>query len=255
MSGLATAVSFYTRLPVPGARSRTQDLAAAVPWFPVVGAGVGVAVAGVYSAGAQVLPQMLAASLAVAAGAALTGAFHEDGLADVADAFAGGGSVDRRLEILDDPRLGTFGVIALVVSLLIRVTALASLDAYAALASLPAAHALSRAPAVVLMRRQPLARSAGLAASLAEGIGRAQETAAVGIALAVAALAIGLWAVPAAALALAVSAAMAALARKKIGGTNGDVLGASQQLVELAILVLAVAVVHEGWGDLAWWSR
>lgn len=254
MSAFATAVGFYTRLPVRNPSAESRDLAAAVPWFPIVGAAIGAAIAGVYALFVQIVPPLLAAALAAAAGAILTGAFHEDGLADVADGFGGGWTVERRLEILDDPRLGTFGVIAIAASFLVRVTALAALDALDALAVVPAAHALSRVPAVVVMRRQRPARSAGLAATLAGDIGAAQEAIAVALAAALAALLIAMWAVPAAALVAVTAAAMAALAQKKIGGTNGDVLGATQQLGELAVLVLGVAVVYNGWGEVAWWT-
>lgn len=254
MSGLATAVAFYTRLPVRATSPAAADLAAAAPWFPVVGAGVGAAIAGVYVACATFLPNLLAATLAAAAGALLTGAFHEDGLADVADAFAGGWTVERRLEILDDPRLGTFGVIAVVASFLARASAIATFDSAAALALLPAAHALSRVPAVALMRRQRPARSDGLAATLARDIGTLHERIALALGLSLCAALVGAWALPAAALVTLASVAMAVLAQRKIGGTNGDVLGATQQLAELAVLVLGVAIVHNAWGRFPWWS-
>jgi adenosylcobinamide-GDP ribazoletransferase len=254
VSGLSTAVGFYTRVPVRAATSGAGDLAAAAPWFPVVGAAIGLTVAGVYAGLGAFLPGMLAATVAVAVGALLTGAFHEDGLADVADAFGGGWTVERRLEILADPRLGTFGVMAVAIAMLARVTAIATLDSPAALALLPAAHALSRAPAVVLMRRQRSARPDGLAATLARGIGAAEEGIAVAVAVAVGLALIGVWAGPAVAGVAVVSGAMAALAHRKIGGTNGDVLGATQQLAEVTVLLVGVAVVHNGWGDLPWWS-
>ncbi|HEX2296485.1 MAG TPA: adenosylcobinamide-GDP ribazoletransferase [Actinomycetota bacterium] len=254
MSGLATALAFYTRVPLGRAATEAGDLAAAAPWFPVAGAAVGAAIAGVYAGLGAVLPRGLAAAVAIAFGAALTGAFHEDGLADVADAFGGGHTPERRLEILDDPRLGTFGVLATAAAFVVRVTAVSALGTYDALAVLPAAGALSRAPAVVLMRRQRAARRDGLAATLAGGIGPAQELGAVASAAAIAAVSLGVWAAPSAVVAVVVPAAMAFVARKKIGGTSGDVLGATQQLVDLGVLVLAAAVVHEAWGELAWWA-
>lgn len=254
MSGLTTAVGFYTRVPVRAATAGAGDLAAAAPWFPVVGAAIGLAVAGVYAGLGALLPDMLAATVAVAAGALLTGAFHEDGLADVADAFGGGWTVERRLEILADPRLGTFGVVAVTMAMLVRVTAMAALSATAALALLPAAHALSRAPAVVLMRRARSARSDGLAATLAHAIGAAEEGFAVAVAVFLGAALIGVWAGAAVAGVAVASVVMTALAHRKIGGVNGDVLGATQQLAELTVLLVGVAVVHNGWGDLPWWS-
>lgn len=253
MSGWGTALAFYTRIPVGRASASPGDLAAAAPWFPVAGLCVGVAVGGAYAALSAGLPNPLAATLAVLAGAALTGAFHEDGLADVADAFAGAYTRERRLEILDDPRLGTFGVIALVGSLLTRVLALQVFDAWTALAVVPAAHALSRVPAVVMMRRQRPARCEGLAVTLAERIGAAQERAAVAVGIALCATLVGLWSLVAIAVAAVVATAMGRLASAKVGGVNGDVLGATQQLVELSLLVLAVAAVGRGL-ELAWWA-
>ena len=147
MKGLLGAVSFLTRVPVGGGIREAGELAGSVPWFPVVGAGVGLAEAGVYAGARMLLPPLVAASLAVVAGILLTGAFHEDGLGDTADAFAGGWDRESTIRILKDPRLGTFGVLAVAAGLLLRVGAVAALAPGAALAALPAAHALSRATA------------------------------------------------------------------------------------------------------------
>jgi adenosylcobinamide-GDP ribazoletransferase len=102
--GLLGAVSFLTRVPVGGGERRPEELAGFVPWFPVVGAGVGLAVAGTYAASRMLLPPLPAATVAVVAGICLTGAFHEDGLGDTADAFAGGWDRDSTVRILKDPR-------------------------------------------------------------------------------------------------------------------------------------------------------
>jgi adenosylcobinamide-GDP ribazoletransferase len=203
---------------------------------------------------ALVLPGLLAAVLAVSAGAVLTGAFHEDGLGDVADAFAGAWSIERRLEILEDPRHGTFGVLAITAALVARVAAISGLGTWEAVALLPAAHAISRVPAVVLMRRLTVARRDGLAASLARGLTGAHEAVAVMVGSGLVALLIGAWALQVLVICAVVSGAMGALARRKIGGISGDVLGATQQLVEVAVLALGAAVVHEAWGRLAWWG-
>ena len=253
MSGLATALGFYTRLPIPGTAAGSKDLARSAPWFPVAGLCIGAVIAAAYSVLSQLLPGTVAAVLAVSGGTLLTGALHEDGLGDVADAFAGGWTVERRLEILDDPRQGTFGVLALTAAFLTRVSAIAVLDAYSALALVPAAHALSRVPALVLMRRQQLARPQGLAADFANGLTSAHAVGAVVAGVTIAALLIGLWVVPAALLCSLVSWGMASLARTKVGGIGGDVLGATQQLAELAVLLLGVAVLEGSWGTLAWW--
>jgi len=254
MNGLLDAVGLLTRVPVGARVSGSSPLARAVPWFPVVGAAVGVAIACAYVVAEAVLPAGIAAILATVVGAVVTGAFHEDGLADVADAFGGGWTPEQRLAILDDPRLGTFGVIALASSLLVRIGAIGSLDPRSAFALVPAAHALSRVAGIVLMRRLPLAHPSGLGASYAAGLTSAGEIVAVIAGLAIAALLIGLWVIPAAALCAVAAWGMGALARAKIGGISGDVLGATQQVAELGILVLGVIVLHERWTTLAWWA-
>jgi adenosylcobinamide-GDP ribazoletransferase len=253
VSGLATAIGFYTRIPLRGLSTASDELARSAPWFPIVGAGIGAIIAAAYVGLSLSIPSTVAAVLAVSAGAMLTGALHEDGLGDVADAFAGGGTVERRLEILDDPRQGTFGVIALTAAFLTRVSAMATLDTYSALALIPAAHALSRVPGIVLMRRQPLARNEGLAAAFAGNLTLAHEIGGILIGVTIGAALIGTWVVPAIVLCVLVSWGMTALARIKVGGIGGDVLGAIQQLIELAVLLLGVAVVEGAWGSLPWW--
>lgn len=253
MSGLSTAVGFYTRIPLKRLSTESDALARSAPWFPIVGAGIGAFIAIAYVGLSLLFPTTVSAVLAVSMGALLTGALHEDGLGDVADAFAGGWTVERRLEILDDPRQGTFGVIALSAAFLTRVSAMAALDTYSALALIPAAHALSRVTGIVLMRRQPLARTEGLAAAFAGTLTPVHEIGALVIGVTIGVLLIGLWVVPAVILCAVVSFGMSALARNKVGGIGGDVLGAVQQLSELSILLLGVAVAKGAWGPLVWW--
>jgi adenosylcobinamide-GDP ribazoletransferase len=243
---LLGAVSFLTRVPTGTGTRAPGELARSVPWFPVVGAGVGLAVAAAYAGGRLLLPPLPAATVAVVAGICLTGAFHEDGLGDTADAFAGGWDRDSTLRILKDPHLGTFGVLAVAASLLLRVGAVAALAPAAALAALPAAHALSRAVAVATMTALPPAAGSGLGASsvLALSRRRALSGAAAGLAVAVALLGV-------AALGAAAAAALAAfllgrLATRRIGGVTGDVLGAVQQLAEILVLLAAAAAVSAG---------
>jgi adenosylcobinamide-GDP ribazoletransferase len=253
VSGFAGAVSLLTRFPV-GQRGDPPGLARAVPWFPVVGLAVGAAIAASYVALGWLLPPLPAAAMATLAGAVLTGAFHEDGLADVADAFAGGWTRERRLEILDDPRLGTFGALALAGTFVVRVTAIAALDSWSALALLPAAHATSRVAGVLLMRRLPLAAPDGLGASYAAALAPRGEAAAIASGAAVAVALVGPWAAPVLALCALAAVSVGAWARAKIGGITGDVLGATQQLSELAVLLMGAAALHESWPALAWWA-
>jgi len=215
-----------------------------VAWaFPLVGAGIGAVVALAF-----LLAQLLrlgdwpAALLAVFAGIALTGALHEDGLADTADGLIGGHDRDRRLEIMRDSRHGTFGVLALVLSVLLRAAALAQIgEAVHAGLALIAAHAASRAALPLAMRTLAPARTEGL------GIMSGEPR----LPLALAALAIGMMITLAAlgpgrgAIAIGLSGAMllgfGAVAQRRIGGYTGDVLGAFQQIGEIVMLLTAAA--------------
>jgi adenosylcobinamide-GDP ribazoletransferase len=239
-------VSFLTRVPAGTGERPVEELAGFVPWFPVVGAGVGLAVAATYAASRLLLPPLPAATLAVVAGIGLTGAFHEDGLGDTADAFMGHHDRDGTLRILKDPRLGTFGVLAVVASLLLRVGAVAALAPGAALAALPAAHALSRAGAVATMAALPAAGDTGLGASYVLALSRRRALAGAAAGLAIAVALLGVTAVWAAAAAAAAAALLGRLAVRRIGGVTGDVLGAVQQLGEMLVLLAAVAAAEAG---------
>jgi adenosylcobinamide-GDP ribazoletransferase len=246
VNGFLGAVSFLTRVPTGTGARPAEELARSVPWFPVVGAGVGLAVAAVYAGALQLLPPLPAAAVAVVAGACLTGAFHEDGLGDTADAFMGRHDREHTVRILQDPRLGTFGVLAVAASLLLRVAAVATLAPAAALAALPAAHALSRAGAVATMAALPAAAGTGLGATSTRSLSRRRALAGAAAGLAVALALLG----PAAAWAAAATALAAyllgRLARRRIGGVTGDVLGAIQQLGEILVLLAAAAAVTAG---------
>jgi adenosylcobinamide-GDP ribazoletransferase len=239
--GLLGAVSLLTRVPTGTGTRRPEELAGSVPWFPVVGAGVGLAVAAAYAGARQLLPALPAATVAVVAGICLTGAFHEDGLGDTADAFMGHHDRDGTVRILEDPRLGTFGVLAVAASLLLRVGAVAALAPAAALAALPAAHALSRAAAVATMTALPAAGQTGLGATYALALSRRRALAGTAAGLAVALALLGIAAVWAAAAVALAAALLGRLAVRRIGGVTGDVLGAVQQLGEMLVLLAAVA--------------
>jgi adenosylcobinamide-GDP ribazoletransferase len=237
----AAALGLLTRLPVRVPEDASMARAA---WaWPLAGLATGglAALAGWLALGLG-LPPGLAAGLMLAVSVLATGALHEDGLADVADGFWGGFTPARRLEIMRDSRVGSYGVIALVLSLGLRWSALAALAAAGWLWPVVAAAALSRAPMAAVMRALPPARADGLS----RGVGRpGARGVALGALLALGA-ALVLAGVPGLLAALAAAAAalaMAALARAKIGGQTGDVLGAVQQLAEVAALgVLAAAV-------------
>lgn len=241
---LKVAAAFLTRLPIgPNNVGDMSALARASRCFPVVGLGIGLLGGILYAlAIALDLPPLLAAIIAIAAIVAATGALHEDGLADTVDGFGGGGDRDRKLQIMRDSRIGTYGVIALVLALGARVVALASFedDAYA-VAALILCQAASRALIVTAMRHEPLARGDGLAAAA----GRPSQAAmlwALGLGGFTALVFAGLDGVVALVAGAAVTWAIARFARRQIGGVTGDVLGAVQQGSEIAMLLALVAL-------------
>jgi adenosylcobinamide-GDP ribazoletransferase len=203
-----------------------------------VGLPAGLAGMAVASAG---LPGGLAAAATLAVSMALTGALHEDGLADCCDGFWGGRDRARRLEIMRDSRVGTYGVLALVLSVLARWVLLElALSQGNLLGAAVVAGVTSRVPMVALAWRLIPAREDGLS----RGVGRPSGRAAA-VAMGMGALALATQgpahAVFAAGLAVAAAALVAATARAKIGGQTGDVLGAAQQLTEIVVLAALVA--------------
>ncbi|WP_102224733.1 adenosylcobinamide-GDP ribazoletransferase [Acidimangrovimonas sediminis] len=237
---LRLALMLLTRLPV-GRLDPAPPLASAAWAYPLAGAVAG-AIAGLafWLAQALGLMPLPAAILAVGASVLSTGAMHEDGLADLADGFGGGGDRLRKLEIMRDSRLGSYGAIALVLVLALRVVLLAEvLPGQSAILLMAGAGALSRAPLPAIMALLPPARNGGLGHSAADRIGPGQVWAAIACAAVIAILALPLVIGPM--LAAAVGAALiAALARRQIGGFTGDVLGAAQLVAELCLwLVLA----------------
>lgn len=237
-------LAFCTRLPLPrpSAAIAPGALAQAMRLFPLAGLVVGGLGAAVYGLAHAVLPAGLAAVLAVAATVAATGALHEDGLADVADGFGGGVDKEAKLAIMRDSRIGSFALVTLTLTLLLRVGALASLASPGLVAgALVAAHALGRGAIPVAMQGLVPARPDGLGASAGQPTAGTAGIAAT-LALLIAAIALPHTAALAAVLAVAVASwSMRALARWQIGGQTGDVLGAIEQVAETAALLAVVA--------------
>lgn len=242
LEDVTTCIGFYTRMPVSAGN---RGLAEAHWAAPVAGAVAGLMVGlSLWLTLALSVPAAIAAAIALAAGIALTGALHEDGLADVADGFGGGHDRERKLEIMKDSRLGTYGALALMLSLLARwaaLTALAAAPPLAMLLAVVAAHSASRALVPAFMLRVPPARPYGLSA----GAGRPDPPVAlVALAIGISALLIcGLWLALIATLLLAVLfQSLERLTTRQIGGQTGDVLGALQQGGEIAVLVAAASL-------------
>ncbi len=242
---LAAAFTLLTRLPLHRLRlPATPNSAGAVWAYPLVGAVVGaIGAAAYWLASVLSCPPALGALWATAVMILVTGALHEDGLADFADGL-GGGSREQSLAIMRDHRIGSYGVIALILSLAIRVTAIAVIAETAAVAaSLIAAGAVSRLAAVLVMAALPAARADGLSATVGRP-SRALAAAALGVAVVICWLLLPFGTaliviVAAAAAALAVGA----IASARLGGQTGDVLGAAVVLAEcLTLTALAIAL-------------
>lgn len=234
---LAVALALLTRLPLPPLPHRSFDRQAAAVWaFPLVGAVVAfLASATGLAALALGLPAPLAAGLVLAVQVLATGAMHEDGLADSVDGLWGGWTRERRLEIMKDSAIGTYGVLALILSIGLRWSALTALIPLG-FAPVFAAAILSRAGLPVLMAALPHARADGLS----RGVGAPTRNGAalallLGFALGWVALG-PLVLLPMLTAGLAV-AALALVARARLGGQTGDILGAAQQIAELAVLL------------------
>lgn len=246
--GFFAALQFLTRIPL---RLRSApDLARSVSWFPVVGACVGAAVGGVAAGLGHLLPPTVAAAVAVMFGVVLTGAFHEDGLADTCDGL-GGWTPEQRREILKDSRHGSYGVAAMCGTIVLRVIALASLGPAAAFAGSVAAHTLGRGGAVAVMGLAAPVPTEGLGADYARTITARRATIGASTAVAIGAVAVGWWVLPMI-VGVGIGAwVVAVIARRAFGGVSGDILGTVEQVGECVVLVVVsgLAMRHS-----VWWS-
>lgn len=244
LNDAALCLVFFTRLPLPQFDFAGRSLASAIWAAPIAGLVVAIIGALTFALASFLgLPPAISAALALASTMLATGCLHEDGLADVADGFGGGSTPERKLDIMRDSRIGAYGACALVVSILLRWTAIADLatpgDVFA---TLLAAHIASRGLIAAFMHALPHARQNGLAAN-AGSVSR--DTALAGAALgAVGLLLLGLIGLLTGILALAlVLFAFRQLCLRQIGGQTGDTIGAMQQVAEITILVTAAALL------------
>jgi len=245
LTDLRVAIGFLTRVPVGDVSRGDPSLvrvAAAVPWFPIVGATIGLFHAGVWRGLVEVMAPLPAAAVATAAALLVTGAFHHDGLADMADAFGGGWTIEQRFEILKDSRLGTYGTSALAMALIVEVAAVSELSPANGAWALIGAHAVGRAGAVLTMIVAPVATD-GLGATYVTDLSKPAAFLGIAIAVAVAVATspvLALWPLVAA---LTATAATVGLAIRKIGGFTGDVLGAITVVATITYLVITGALV------------
>jgi adenosylcobinamide-GDP ribazoletransferase len=234
VAGARIAVGLLTVIPVR-AGTESDGLGASAAWFPLVGALVGLAAGGVFVAADHALGAGVAGVLAVITLVLLTGALHQDGLADCADAVGVRGGRERRLEVMRDSTVGAFGVLALVLWALLFAAALAALPRHDALRTLVSAAALGRWAAVLHAVALPPARRDGLGFAFSPA--PSAVLSATGFAVATVALA-PLAGVVALAVAVVVVTGVSALALRGVGGMTGDTLGATIALTEISVCIV-----------------
>jgi adenosylcobinamide-GDP ribazoletransferase len=237
----ALALAFLTVVPARTHALGPRGLAGAAAFFPLVGAAVGALAGGARAAFDPLLGPTPATMLALAALVGITGALHQDGLADTADGLGVRGDRDRRLAAMRDSALGAYGVLALIAWALLMLAALQPLPVDRALAALIAAATLARWAALLHAAAAPPARAEGLGAQFHPG--RAALAAATLTALAATGLAAGpLPGLAALAAALAAAALSILTARRALGGRTGDTLGATVALAELLVCLTLLGV-------------
>lgn len=240
MRGARAALAFLSRL--PAGRLEAADFARAPGWFAAVGLGLGALMALVWALAAALWSPLIAALVTVATGLMLTGALHEDGLADMADGLGAPRPAARALEIMRDSRIGTFGALALGFVLALRVAALVALGPLVPVA-LVVGQGLSRAAMALALRAGPYLRASGAGSGMtgAFGAGRWPLVAAVALALALGGWALD-WRLAGGLAGLVLPAvAVRAFALRRLGGVTGDILGALQVLGDLGFLLGVLA--------------
>lgn len=235
---IATAFTFMTRIPLVHRWSSGEhaELAASTRYFPLVGYVVGGLGAAVLYYSNFALSHAMAALVASIALVLLTGAFHEDGLADTADGFGGAFEPARKLEIMKDSRVGTYGVLALVAVFALRWQLLVELPIAIIFLAMISAHVLSRWSSLLVGIMLPYVREGASNKPIADGLGWRE--------LVIGTVFAGLWMLTefrlhaiAMVVAVLVCCIVAAISRRQIGGVTGDVLGASNLTVEIAVLI------------------
>ena len=236
MKRFLLAVGFLTIIPVrlkepplPG------DLGKAAGWFPVIGAAIGSLVAAAYYGLSFIFPPLLAAALAASVWIGLTGGLHLDGLADCFDGMLNASSRERRLEIMQDPRLGTFGAIGLILSILMKIICLFSIPTNTAWIALPLAAAVGRS-LLLPAGKQQMARPDGMGADFASSL---NKTAFIWAAVVVGILSglAGWRGLSVILVVLGVTWLVLCSVKARLGGVTGDVLGLIVELAELVTML------------------
>jgi len=243
------ALQFLTRLRIKHVDPFPEDwLPRSAKYMPLVGALIGVVVGVIILGASAIFPAPVPIVVGLTASILLTGALHEDGLADTVDALGGGGTRERCLEIMKDSRIGTYGVLALVTTFALKATSLAAISPGSSLGILVAAFAGARLAAVLALAFLPYAGGDNVKVSRTPvRMTRGELVVAIATALIVGLCAVKFSAFAAATLVAVIAAAFVAwIAHRKIGGYTGDVLGAVEQIYETAFIAIAAAVIAAG---------
>ena len=243
------ALRFFTRLPIPNWFSKEQDqtpkLNEAIIAFPIAGLLIGVVPAVVWYVASQFLFPYLAAALAVFIGTLITGALHEDGLADCADGLGATHDKKRALEIMRDSTIGTYGTVALIFSFIFRISALASLSVVNGLIAILIAHTVARTAMTIAIYSAKYIRASGLGDAVSEGTEKNRFLITLATTLLITALlpmGVGVaGALVAYILALFAAWAILQFIKSRLGGYTGDGLGAMEQIAEITVLTTLAA--------------
>ncbi len=245
LDDLFLSMALLTRIPVPAARGGDRDALARALWaYPLVGALIAAAGAATFVGVRKLVgDDAVAALLAVAMTILLTGCFHEDGLADFWDGIGGGRTPERKLEIMRDSRIGSYGAAALVLVIGLRVALTVAVARHGlAAGALVAAGAIGRGAIAPILLLLDTARTEGLSVTASAPPASAGAMAMLlALAVAIAALPLGI-ALAAAGTGLLVAVASAELMRRQIGGYTGDGLGAAEQKCEVMVLATVLAL-------------
>ncbi len=242
-----SAVQFLTRLPVPLTTYDDRSLSRSVKYFPLVGLLIGCTAGLLHTAIAPHVPRMVSALIVLTFLVAFTGCLHEDGLADTADGLGGGWNRDQSLAIMRDSRIGSYGAVAIVLSLLFRFVLLSTLPLTQAWPYLMAAHVLCRWTTLPLSFFLPAARSLSVGSDNGQGARIAHLTTRNGLIISTAftmivvVLLLRKHATGPIAAAVIVTLLSGAYYKHRLGGITGDCFGATNQLTEIAVYLCGVA--------------
>jgi adenosylcobinamide-GDP ribazoletransferase len=250
---LLAAFQFLTLLPIKRNFS-TEQIARSTLFFPLVGLAIGLLLAALNWLLSRILPDPVVNIFLIVGLAFCSGGLHLDGLADTMDGAAGHRTVERRLEIMRDSRIGGFGAIGLVLTLLLEYVLLNSVPGHLRWLTLIAAPTISRFAMVYAIYAYPYARPDGLGKAFKDGVTVGQFLPAFLITLAVA---VGLWGV-AGLVILAGAWLLATLAalylKKLLRGLTGDSYGAINEVTTAGAFLMVVLLSHNGWLMNSWWT-